>query len=309
MATAQDVQQQLATIKAPGTFATRRSSPADDLRLEVTGVGRIGWPITRETARKLCAVARPARYGLKDETRFDPRVRDCWEIPKSRISIDGRSWGHTLRPMLDRIQRDLGLADGSRLRADLHNLLVYGPGQFFLTHQDSEKADEMIGTLIVVLPSNFTGGAIEIEHHNERVRFRGSGQTLTFIAFYADCHHRVRPIKTGHRVVLTYNLMVDGDGSTASTATVTQIDELARSIAQYFEAPRRPRWSHDSRREPADRLVYLLNYQYTRRSLGWNRLKGVDGARAAALRQVAERLDCEIFLALADVHETWSCED
>ncbi len=150
MATAQDVQQQLATIKAPGTFATRRSSPADDLRLEVTGVGRIGWPITRETARKLCAVARPARYGLKDETRFDPRVRDCWEIPKSRISIDGRSWGHTLRPMLDRIQRDLGLADGSRLRAELHNLLVYGPGQFFLTHQDSEKTDDMIGTLIVV---------------------------------------------------------------------------------------------------------------------------------------------------------------
>src|SRR3989454_4102183 len=195
MATAQDVQQQLATIKAPGTFATRRSSPADDLRLEVTGVGRTGWPITRETARKLCVVARPARYGLKDETRFDPRVRDCWEIPKSGISIDGRSWGHPLRPMLDRIQRDLGLADGSRLRAELHNLLVYGPGQFFLTHQDSEKADDMIGTLIVVLPSNFTGGAIEIEHH-ERVRFRGSVQTLTFIAFYADCHHRVRPSRS-----------------------------------------------------------------------------------------------------------------
>ena len=51
MATAQDVQERLASIKAPGTFATRRSSPADDLRLEVKGVGRIGWPITRATAR------------------------------------------------------------------------------------------------------------------------------------------------------------------------------------------------------------------------------------------------------------------
>ncbi len=127
MATVQDVQERLASINAPGTFATRRSTPADDLRLEVKGVGPVAWPITSATARRLRAIARPARYGLKDETRFDPRVRDCWEIPKSRISIDGRTWGTTLRPMLDRIRCDLGLADGWRLRADLHNLSSMDP--------------------------------------------------------------------------------------------------------------------------------------------------------------------------------------
>lgn len=31
--------------------------------------------------------------------------------------------------------------------------------------------------------------------------------------------------------------------------------------------------------------------------------------RAAALREIARRLDCEIALALADEHEIWSCED
>jgi hypothetical protein len=310
MAPVQDVQGRLASIKAPGAFATRRTTPAGDLRLEVKGVGRIAWPITSATARRLCAIARPARYGLKDETRFDPRIRDSWEIPKSRLSIEGRTWGNTLQPMLDRIRRDLGLADGSRLKAQLHNLLVYGPGQFFVTHQDSEKTDDMIGTLTVILPSDFTGGAIEIAHHDERITFRGSGRTLTFVAFYADCHHRIRPIKAGYRIALTYNLMVDGAASiAASPASAAQIDELARSIEHYFETPRPPRWSHDSRREPPDRLVYLLDYQYTRRGLDWNRLKGADGARAAVLRQIAERLDCEIFLALADVHETWSYED
>lgn len=310
MTALQDVRDQLAAIKPPGAFATRRTSPAGDLRLEVKGVGPITLPIGDATARRLAATACRARYGLKDQTRFDTRVRDSWEIPKGRIVIEGRTWGNTLRPMLDRIRRDLGLADGSRLRAELHNLLVYGPGQFFVTHQDSEKTDDMIGTLIVILPSASTGGTIEIEHHDERVTHRGSGRTLTFIAFYADCHHRVRPVKAGHRVVLTYNLMVDGEASTAaSPASAVQIDELARSIKHHFETPRLPRWSHDSRREPPDRLVYLLDYQYTRRSLDWNRLKGADGGRAATLRQVATHLDCEIFLALADVHETWSYED
>src|SRR6266849_1151669 len=76
---------------------------------------------------------------------------------------------HTLRPLLDRVRRDLGVTDGSRLKAELHNMLVYGPGQFFAGHRDSEKTDDMIGTLVVVLPSDFTGGAIEVEHDDERV--------------------------------------------------------------------------------------------------------------------------------------------
>ena len=74
MAPLQDVRELLASIKTPGTFATRRTSAADDLRLEVKGVGRIKWPIASTMARRLCASARPARYGLKTETRFDPRV-------------------------------------------------------------------------------------------------------------------------------------------------------------------------------------------------------------------------------------------
>ena len=199
MATSRDVSEQLAAIRPPGAFATRQTSRADDLRLEVKGVGPIAWPITSATARRLCKVARPACYGLKDQTRLDPDVRDTCEIPKSRVSIDERQWKTTLLPMLDRIRQELGLADGCRLKAALHNMLIYAPGQFFLPHQDSEKSDHMIGTLVVTLPSAFTGGAIVIENQEERVSFRGSASQLTFIAFYADCHHEVRPVKDGDR--------------------------------------------------------------------------------------------------------------
>ena len=162
----QGVTEALARIESQGAFAVRRTSRAEGLRLDVRGIGRIAWPITAATARRLCAVARPARYGLKQETRLDRRVRDTCEIPKSRLAIDQRTWNTTLLPMVDRLRRDLGLADGSRLKATLHNMLIYGPGQFFLPHQDSEKTDHMIGTLVVVLPSIFTGGAIVVEHQD-----------------------------------------------------------------------------------------------------------------------------------------------
>jgi hypothetical protein len=38
-----------------------------------------------------------------------------------------------------------------------HAMLVYAPGQFFVEHQGSEKDDEMVGTLVVGLPSVFRG--------------------------------------------------------------------------------------------------------------------------------------------------------
>ena len=59
--------------------------------------------------------------------------------------------------MLDGIRDELGLPGSAMLRAELHSLLVYEPGQFFLPHQDSEKHDALVGTLAVTLPSRHSG--------------------------------------------------------------------------------------------------------------------------------------------------------
>ena len=118
----------LAQINAPGSFATRRTAAPNDLRLEIKGVGRLKFPITPSTAVKLCAAGLLARHGHKDQTRLDRRVRDTWEIPKGRISIDQRTWKRTLQPHLAGIRRELGLPETCRLRAALHNLLIYEPG-------------------------------------------------------------------------------------------------------------------------------------------------------------------------------------
>jgi hypothetical protein len=138
----QEVSRQLAKIGSSGSFATRLTVAAGDLHLEVQGVGSIRFPVAPSTARRLCAVARPAWHGLKDETRLDQRVRDTWEIAKSRISIDQSRWMNTLARQLDRICRGLGLPQGSSLKAQLHNMLVYAPGQFFAPHQDTETTSE-----------------------------------------------------------------------------------------------------------------------------------------------------------------------
>jgi hypothetical protein len=66
------VAQVLASTGTPGTFATRRTASADELRLDVVGVGPIPLPLSPASARRLCGIAHPARYGLREQTLLDP---------------------------------------------------------------------------------------------------------------------------------------------------------------------------------------------------------------------------------------------
>lgn len=262
----------------------------------MAGVGALAIPVIATQARQLVAIARPARYGLGEQTLTDSRVRHTWEVPKSRVRIAKQWRDQTLTPMLAKLRVDLGLPESCRLKAELHAVLVYSPGQFFVPHQDSEKSDAMVATLSLILPGVSKGGALVIEHAGYKVTYRASDKLLTFAAFYADCRHEVRPVRSGYRVVLTYNLLVAGDHAGAPTSVAPHtIDALSGCLEEHFAEE--------------SRLVYLLDHQYTPHGLHWSRLKGVDVARVAALRAAAQAADCEIVLALADVHETWSCDE
>lgn len=299
----------LAGVESSGSFSARASVPAEELSMEVRGVGGLKLPVSAQQAKQLIAVARPAKYGLGEQTLLDQRVRDTWEIPKSRVKIDNRRWKAALRPALERLRGDLGLPDGCRLKPEFHSMLVYAPGQHFAPHQDSEKSDGMVASLVVTLPGSAKGGSLVVGHGAERATYRGSRDRISLVAFYADCRHEIRPVRTGFRVVLTYNLILVGD-STGQTSTMAEeaVEEVAECLHEHFSTPvSAPSWRRDpGPLDPPDRLVYLLDHEYTARALGWARLKGPDADHAAAIRAAAQRADCEVVLALAEVHETWS---
>src|SRR6202522_1280945 len=181
----------------------------------------------------------------------------------------GGHWEATLAA----VRAELGLPPRARLRAEPHALLVYGKGQFFLPHQDSEKDDAMIGTLVVPLPSSHTGGELVIEHDGKTVAYQASATEVSVAAFYADCRHQVKPVRTGYRVTFTFNLLLDP--VPADEVPAGRSAEAARYLTEHFTT-RLSRWKGDDR-EPPNRLVYLLDHEYTERGLSWGRLQGADG--------------------------------
>lgn len=185
--------------------------PAHTLTLTVDGLGAVPLPLRAPQAKKLISVARPAHFGKGEEIVFDTDVRDTWEVPAERVHLGGPSWGAQLADALERMGETLGLPHGTRLRPEFHSLLVYGKGQFFAPHQDSEKHGHMVASLVVMLPSAHSGGELAIDESGTITQFQGRRNELVLVAFYADRRHQVLPVRTGHRVTATFNLMLEKD--------------------------------------------------------------------------------------------------
>ncbi len=168
----------------------------------------------------------------------------------------------------------------------------------------------MVGSLIVSLPSHHTGGELVVEHAGRSVTSKASRERLAFTAFYADCRHEVKPVTSGYRITLAMNLLAE-PVRRVGEAGGGPVADLARCVTEHFTRPAEDRYGYGYGRtepEPPGRLVYLLNHEYTQRSLDWGRLKGVDATRAGLLRQAAGQAGCEAVLALAEVKETWDAQ-
>jgi predicted 2-oxoglutarate/Fe(II)-dependent dioxygenase YbiX len=287
---------------AQSAFSIELTAKMADLSLQVEGFGQVRFPVTPAKARKLVGLGQPARFGRGEETLTDPDVRDTWEIPKHLVRAE---WDDAaLTDILATVKEELGLPNAAGLTADLHSLLIYEPNQFFLVHQDSEKDDSMVGTLVVTLPSSYAGGELMVGHNEEWKAYRGSKTALSLVAFYADCRHEVLRVTSGYRITLTYNLLLHGDASRPEGDDGT-IAELADLLREHFTTPV-PRYYGGPTTDPPNRLVYLLDHEYTPRALNWRRLKGADASRVALLRAAADRAGCESVLALADIKTTHS---
>ncbi|WP_182358951.1 2OG-Fe(II) oxygenase [Tomitella gaofuii] len=274
--------------------------PARTLALSVDGLGVVPLPIRAPQAKKLISIAHPAHFGKGEETLLDTDVRDTWEVPAELVHLDGAGWDEELADALERLGETLGLQHGTRLRPEFHSLLVYGKGQFFAPHQDSEKHDGMVASLVVMLPSAHNGGELAIDDGGTIRQFQGSRDELVLVAFYADRRHQVLPVRTGHRVTATYNLVLE-TGSKPRFAGPA--DEASALLTEHFSTPVRSPYGREL--GIPTRLAFLLDHEYSRHGLTPGLLKGADAERVALLRAAASAAECESALALAEVQETW----
>lgn len=280
-------------------FAAQGRQPALDLRLCIDGWdSALGAPLAAADAARLHQTSQPAKFGQGERTLLDTSVRHTGEIGADAIALE---WPAAQREAL---LREVSAALGTGpLEARLHSLLVYGPGQFFKPHQDTEKHDGMVGTLVLVWPSAHIGGLLRVRHGSGEFGFAsqqlGTAGELRWCAFYADCRHEVLPVEEGWRVALTFDLVVPAAASTGPGGDPPPdalLQDLLRAEFGPDEQPRLRPWA------------LLLDHEYTEHGLRWHLLKGPDRERVAALRAAARPLGLSLHLALAELRQTWTAE-
>ena len=199
----------LQPVTHPGDFCISGTIELFTPSLDVEGVGPVAIPCLPIQMEQLIAASTPAPYGRGEQTLVDTQVRRTWQIDADRVRLQGRHWDKTLEALVARVTEGLGV-DGLVV-AELYKLLVYDEGSFFTTHRDTEKVQGMFATLVIVLPSVYTGGELIVHHQDRQFQFDlrcSDPSEAAFAAFYADCAHEVLPVLSGCRLTLIYNLLL-----------------------------------------------------------------------------------------------------
>jgi hypothetical protein len=139
----------------------------------------------------------------------------------------------------------------------------------------------MFGTLIIALPSKHSGGEllVRFDGKEECVDFAedASNFKMPYTAFYADCEHEIKPVTSGYRVCLVYNLIQE---KAANMIKLEPLKEHVKKIAEVLE---------DDKYDPAKPTrIILLGHQYTPENFSMDALKLNDRSKAEALLRAAE---------------------
>ncbi|KAI0444384.1 hypothetical protein F4803DRAFT_511723 [Xylaria telfairii] len=269
----------LDNIESIGDFATlKRYQLAPNPVIQV-GDKIIPLPLADLDVEFIKKLSRQAPFGRGNQTVVDVTVRQTWELNFDDFRLMNPAWPSFLDTVLQEACANMGII-GS-VDAQPHKLLLYERDSFFRPHKDSQKTQGMIGTLAICLPAKHEGGEVHLSHAGQHRTFSTSESSsfdTTALAWFSDVTHEVKKVTSGHRLVLTYNIIHQSGLELSAAAFDEQLDTVDNALTQCG--------LHD---DSFTRKIYVLDHQYSREGLSLRNLKGRDRAVCQSLYTLCSR--------------------
>ena len=180
-----------------------------------------------------------AAFGMGRKTRYDRTVRDALQVKAEAGALSVVHFDPTAAGILEHVRRELAPQLPGALTAELYSLNVYPKGGHFLPHKDTPRGSDMLGTLVVCLPSQFLNGAFVLKHHGvfqtfdwgRAIKEQSEPTRIHWAAFFGDVDHEIERVWGGLRVTLTYLIRLGAN--TASEAVPDRSRETEDDLVRH----------------------------------------------------------------------------
>ncbi|CAH0057295.1 unnamed protein product [Clonostachys solani] len=172
-------------------------------QIHVDGIGEIKEPITSAQADVITAVTE--LHGLLDITGSENALWHpaVWLDP-SQFRLRNPEWPALIDKLCTQIFQELDTM--TTLKAQLSELIVFRAGSVNIRHYGF-NAVRSLGTLEINLPSFPLGGEVVLRHGMQEQVFKPHHDRPSFIFRLSDVSQETRPLSSGYRCVLVYDLM------------------------------------------------------------------------------------------------------
>ncbi|KAJ7656833.1 hypothetical protein DFH06DRAFT_1410327 [Mycena polygramma] len=228
----------------------------------VDGIGIVGLPLSPRDADILRRHADQAPFGHGDKTVVDTSVRNTWEVAADSVKFKNPAWAKFIADtVVKKVVQALGVSYPPAVapRCELHKLLLYETGSHFSPHQDTEKEPGMFATVVIILPSEYTGGQVRVSHGTKKATFDTAASSVVnfaLLAWYTDVRHEVKPVTSGFRLALSYKLI-----HTARNTLRPSIPDSDAAMADLTRVLRN--WGNNRYADDVGQVAHILNHEYS----------------------------------------------
>jgi hypothetical protein len=152
---------------------------------------------------------------------------NVYQVEEHSIDIQNPIWDASLSKLVKTVAFKLGIRPAD-LTAKLDMLLYMEKGSSIDWCTNVEEDENIIGSMLIQLPSVFTGGKISVFDGGEDVDEEDEANFITsfnmgesnneaeftchVVCHYLDCQYEIEEITSGSRVLLRYSLVYNNDG-------------------------------------------------------------------------------------------------
>ena len=158
----------------------------------------------------------------------------------------------------------------------------------------STETEATFANIVILLQSCYTGGQVHVSHESSTQSFDLASSSLLstcVLSWYTGAVHEMKPITSGYRLALTYNVILTADVPRPRLPNVERAISHLQQVLQKWTQGKYPEHSQTKI------MAYLFKHVHTEDALTLDAYRSQDDHKVSQLRPIAAELGYTVGIA------------